>query len=417
MKVKLVNETFKQFISTWDKKFFFAVGGYGSGKSYHVGLKIIIKCLQEKRKVLVVREVYATLKDSCYSLLIEILEELEIEEYYIATTSPLRIKFINGSEIMFRGCDKPEKLKSLNGVSICWLEEPTEIKYAAFKELLGRLRMSNISLHFLMSLNPVSKSSWVYKHFIDRKKIDEIELYNKKVIIDDDTFFHHSTVDDNKFVSKDYVEQLDELSTYDVDLHRIARLGHFGELGEKVFNNVIKMSKIEIESKINSIYRSDNIERYGMDFGFVTSYNAIVKCNVDHKNKILYISYEYYKKGMTDDQTANEIQHLKNVRIIAESAEPKAIKYYNQQGFNFRAVKKGKVIDGIKKLKRFKQIIISEECPNCYREFKELAYKKNKNDDIIEDEYNLDCHSVDSVRYSLDDYEVSDLKGNSLRAI
>lgn len=417
MKVKLVNETFKQLISTWDKKFFFAVGGYGSGKSYHVALKLILKCLQEKRKVLVVREVYATLKDSCYSLLVEILEELEIEGYYIATTSPLRIKFINDSEIMFRGCDKPEKLKSLNGVSICWLEELPEIKYAAFKELLGRLRMANTSLHFLMSLNPVSKNSWVYKHFIEHNSIDDIELYNNKTLINADTFFHHSTVDDNKFVTKEYIEQLDDLATYDADLHRIARLGHFGELGEKVFSNVIRLNKDEIEKRISIINKSDNIERYGMDFGFVTSYNAIVKCNVDHKNKILYISYEYYKKGMTDDQTANEIQHLKNVRIIAESAEPKAIKYYNQQGFNFRAVKKGKVIDGIKKLKRFKQIVISEECPNCYREFKELSYKKNKNDDIIEDEYNLDPHTIDAARYSLDDYEVSDLKGNSLRAI
>lgn len=382
-----------------------------------MALKLILKCLQEKRKVLVVREVYATLKDSCYSLLLEILEELEIDGYYVATTSPLRIKFINGSEIMFKGCDKPEKLKSLNGVSICWLEELPEIKYVAFKEILGRLRTANTSLHFLMSLNPVSKSNWVYKHFIERNNIDDVELYNQKTIINTDTFFHHSTVDDNKFVSKDYIEQLDELATYDMDLHRIARLGHFGESGEKVFSNIIKVGKEEIEKMIGTIQRADNIERYGMDFGFVTSYNAIVKCNVDHKNKILYISYEYYKKGMTDDQTALDIQHLKNVRIIAESAEPKAIKYYNQQGFNFRAVKKGKVIDGIKKLKRFKKIIISEECPNCYREFKELAYKKNKNGDIVEDEYNLDPHTIDSVRYSLDDYEVSDLKGNSLRAI
>lgn len=415
--IKEINNSFLPMIAEWGKKFFFVVGGYGSSKSYNVAFKIILKCLREKRKVLVVREVYATLKDSCYSLLVEILEDLNLEEHYTATTSPLKIRFSNGSEIIFRGCDKPEKLKSLNGVSICWLEEPTEIKYMAFKELLGRLRMSNISLHFLMSLNPVSKSSWVYKHFIERKKIDEIKLYDKKIIIDEDTFFHHSTVDDNKFVSRDYIEQLDELATYDTDLHRIARMGHFGELGEKVFSNVVKVSKTEIENKINSIYRSDNIERYGMDFGFVTSYNAIVKCNVDHKNKILYISYEYYKKDMTDDQTAREIQHLKNVRIIAESAEPKAIKYYNQQGFNFRAVKKGKVIDGIKKLKRFKQIVISEECPNCYREFKELSYKKNKNDDIVEDEFNIDPHTIDAVRYSLDDYEVSDLKGNSLRAI
>jgi len=42
--------------------------------------------------------------------------------------------------------DKPEKLKSINNISLIWLEECSEIKYAGFKELLGCLRHPTLDL-------------------------------------------------------------------------------------------------------------------------------------------------------------------------------------------------------------------------------------------------------------------------------
>ena len=63
-----------------------------------------------------------------------------------------------------------------------------------------------------------------------------------------------------------------------------------------------------------------------------------------------------------------------------------------------------------KKIKRFKKIFISESCPNCYRELKELTYKEDKNGNLIPDQFNIDPHSFSAVWYALDDYEVSDLK-------
>lgn len=57
---KEVNPHFEDFLFDLDHKFYFLVGGYGSSKSYHVGLKLILKLLSEKRTALVVREVYDT---------------------------------------------------------------------------------------------------------------------------------------------------------------------------------------------------------------------------------------------------------------------------------------------------------------------------------------------------------------------
>ena len=61
--------------------FYFLVGGYGSSKSYHVAVKLIKKLLEEKRKALVVREVFDTIRDSCYDLLQEVAEAMGVDGY------------------------------------------------------------------------------------------------------------------------------------------------------------------------------------------------------------------------------------------------------------------------------------------------------------------------------------------------
>ena len=156
-----VNDRFYDFIDDWNSKFYFLVGGYGSSKSYHVAAKLIKKLLQEKRKALVVREVFDTIRDSCFDLLEEVAISMGVEESMKFISSPMQVKFSNGSKIIFKGMDKPAKLKSINGVSIIWIEECSEVKYAGFKELLGRLRHPTLSNHIILSTNPVSKSTFL----------------------------------------------------------------------------------------------------------------------------------------------------------------------------------------------------------------------------------------------------------------
>ncbi|WP_412758597.1 phage terminase large subunit [Lysinibacillus xylanilyticus] len=89
--------------------------------------------LEEKRTALVVREVYDTHRDSTFSLFTEIIEDFGLSGKVKTSSSPTTVKFLNGSKIIFRGMDKPEKLKSINNISLIWLEECSEIKYASFK--------------------------------------------------------------------------------------------------------------------------------------------------------------------------------------------------------------------------------------------------------------------------------------------
>ena len=233
------NDHFEDFIFDWDYKFYFLVGGYGSSKSYHVATKLLIKLLQEKRLALVVREVYDTIRDSCYSLLEEVAINIGIWDKLKFKTSPMQIIFPNGSKIIFKGMDNPAKLKSINGVSIIWLEECSEVKYAGYKELLGRLRHMTASNHIICSTNPIGEDNWTFKHFFrddenNRLILDDNKLYENRIMKLNNTYYHHSTCEDNYFLPKSYIEELDQMKEYDPDLYRVARQGRFGVNGTKV---------------------------------------------------------------------------------------------------------------------------------------------------------------------------------------
>ncbi|WP_309087514.1 PBSX family phage terminase large subunit [Domibacillus sp.] len=419
---KEVNPHFDDFLFDWSTKFQFLVGGYGSSKSYHVALKIILKLLEEKRTALIVREVYDTHRDSTFSLLEELVIDLGLEDHVKCMTSPMQIRFPNGSKIIFKGMDKPAKLKSINNISVIWIEECSEVKYAGFKELLGRLRHPTLKLHMILSTNPVGEDNWSFKHFFrddinKRLILDDAELYEKRTIVTNDTYYHHSTAKDNLFLPESYIAQLDELKEYDPDLYRIARKGRFGVNGIKVLPQFTVAPHEEVMEAIALINKP--LMRAGMDFGFVDSYNALLRLAVDHEKKILYIYWEYYKNQMTDDQTAEELKEFAETKelIKADSAEPKTIKYFRRMGFNMVGAKKfkGSRLQYIKKVKRFRKIICSEQCTNTIYELKDLTYAIDKNGDIIEDEFKIDPHTLSAIWYGLDNYEVTDLKEKGQR--
>ena len=436
-----VSNRFASFLTDWEYEQYLLLGGYGSGKSYHIALKIILKLMEEKRTALVVRNVYDTIKESCFALFKEILSKADLlsdETSYrrkktdgkvIAVQSPMEIRFPNGSRIIFKGMDNTEKIKSIHGVSIVWMEECSEIRYEAYTELLGRIREPNITLHFIMSCNPVGKENWVYNTFFvhtddkGKEKViqDAEELYRRRTLINkkNGIYYHHSLPDDNPFLPQSYIKRLDSLKMTDKRLWVVARWGRFGASGTRVLPNfMVAKDPIQFRNKINSI--SSQYHFFGLDFGFEESYNALLSCCVDDKNKILYIYDEVYMNHITDDRFSQR-EDVRRVAeragrcekpICADSAEPKTIQFYRQQGFNMYGAKKyiGSRLQNTKKIKRFRKIVCSPKCKNTIKELKDLTYAKDSKGNAIYDEFNIDPHTFSALWYALDTYTVADIK-------
>lgn len=441
---KDVAPVYFDFMFDWYYKTYLLVGGYGSGKSYHIALKIILKLLEEKRKCMVVREVYDTIQDSCYDLICEILEDLglytdDVSEWrrspkrVLCQKAPLRVKFHNGSTIIFKGMDKPEKIKSINGVSIVWLEECSEIKYAGYKEILGRLRTPNVSIHFILSCNPVGKENWVYRHFFSRIDDDGSEtvilddelLYEKKYIVKNGVYYMHTIPEDNIFLPKEYLRTLDEIKDFDEPLWRVAKLGRFGANGTRVLPQLVVAKSPKMFTMAIKELGEENMY-FGFDFGFEESYNAVLSMSVDSKHGILYIWDEIYINHLTDDMMC-ELPKMVALRdrlndmatrgvnkmIVADNEDPKAVSYYRQQGYRIRSCRNkfaGSRLSNTRKIKRFRRIVVSPKCKNTIRELRDLTYKKDNKGNVVYDEFSIDPHTFSAIWYALDTVTVADAK-------
>jgi len=181
----------------------------------------------------------------------------------------------------------------------------------------------------------------------------------------------------------------------------------------------LKMRETSTET-LESVKQRERLEHYrGLDFGYVTSYNALVECCVDRKHNNLYIYNEYYKRKQSNMELMKGIEHLKGSwEIRCDAAEPKTIAELKKGGFYARPCKKGvgSVKNGIKKLQGFDNIYIVESCKNVWREFNTLEHPKDdRTGKVNEDKYNIDPHTVDAMRYALDKFGHFNLKDRASR--
>lgn len=422
----LVNDAFEDIIHDWNYETYLLIGGYGSSKSHHGFTKVILKCLEEPgRTVMVVRKTYASMKNSCFSLINKILKSSGINSYCTTKKSPFEFIFDNGSRIFLAGIDDPESMKSVDDVSIVIVEEADQISYEVYNELLGRIRNKEKSNHFILMTNPVSKNSWIYSHFFQReiekedgtveKKIildDEI-LYTEKTVIKKDTYYHHSTVDDNYHVPRKYIDRLDALKETDPDRWRVGRLGQFGTMGKRVLPQFSVDTEKNVLQVIEECKKRGKLRYFvGGDAGFVTSYNCLVRVAVDTEKQYLYIIKEHYIRDVVDTQYIPMIQEWKKWHIIMDCADPKLIRYMRMNGFNVSPCKKGQgsVINNIRKIKRFNKIICMDTCRNAIKELQDLTFKTDKDGHVVEDTFTIDSHFMDAIAYALNHYEVVDIK-------
>lgn len=411
-----VNKVFEDYLKDWEHYDYVIFGGYGSSKSYHTALKIVIKMLREKRRVLVVRAVANTLKESCYALFKEIIFNYNLEPFFKFTISPMKIICRNGGEIIFAGLDDPSKLKSIHDIDTVWVEESADISYSAYKELNGRLRTKK-DLHIILTFNPVSKNSWVYKHYFKKRNINEENLYKEKKIIFNKTYYFHSVALDNKFLNDEYIARLKEMKEYDEDMYRIAFLGHFGFVGEKVFSNYEELEHKKVMQQVNKLSQYGTGNLYdGLDLGFSVSYNALIRCAIDRESNHLYIYSETYNKGLINSELIANIKDIfksKYNRLIVDSSRPELIEEIVRNHIRAYPSKKGagSVIDGLQKIKSFRKVYISSECKHVLEDFSEFSHKKDKNGEYIENEFNIDSHTIDAIKYALEEYTPRRLKG------
>lgn len=368
-------------------------GGASSGKSHGVVQKVVIKACQKwkhPRKILFLRKVGATIKDSIFEDVKSCLSDLGLLERCKVNMTDYRITLPNGAVFLFKGMDDPEKIKSIKGLSDILMEEATEFTLEDYTQLTIRLReKKHKNRQIFLMFNPVSKTNWVFKHFF----AEGVKVNPKRVII------YHTSYKNNKFLDDEVKQTIEELAERNPAYYRIYALGEFATLDKLVFPKYEKrlLSKEELKHLPSF---------FGLDFGYINDPSAFVHVKINQDTKTIYIMEEYVKKHMLNNEIAEMIKSLGYAKeeIYADSAEKKSIDEIRLKGISkIKPVKKGagSVLQGIQFIQQYK-IIIDERCFKTIEEFDNYTWKKDKktNEYINEpvDTYN---HTIDAVRYAL----------------
>lgn len=380
-------------------------GGRSSTKSSFVSIAIpLCMMLDAKENIhsngVVLRKVADTLKTSVFSTMLWALDELGVSEYWEARTSPMTLTYLpTGQQVLFRGCDDPRKLKSIKFVKgyckYIWYEELDEFYgMEEIRNINQSLMRGGDNIKVFFSYNPPKVlSNWT--------NVEGFRHVEGRLV-------HHSTYLDvpKEWLAQDFLIEAELLKQENELYYRNEYLGEPTGTGGQVFDN-LDIRKIEEEE----IKRFDNILD-GNDFGFAIDPDCYLQVYYDKTRRRLYAFNELYKVGMSNKQLADEIKRIKigGSYITCDSAEPKSIAELKSYGLRVKPAKKGpdSIEYGIKFLQKLNSIIIDPvRCPNIAREFRNYEYEQDKNGNFKSQYPDKDNHSIDAMRYAIEDYTIA----------
>ena len=143
----------------------------------------------------------------------------------------------------------------------------------------------------------------------------------------------------------------------------------------------------------------------GMDFGYSSDPNALIKIHLDKKRKKLYVFDEYYQAGMSDDELLRVCKGFFGKEIVTcDNADAKTIDYLAMNGINTVPSIKGadSINRGIRYLQGY-DIIIHKSCQNFKNEIEQYHWKEDKYGNAMAKPVDANNHLLDALRYAVED--------------
>ena len=267
-------------LTTDEARYLILYGGADSGKSHYAAQKIIIRCLQEENhRVLLVRKVQRTIRHSQFQILKDIIIQAGLLSVFNLVPSTLTIYGPNGNEIIGAGIDDPEKLKSIHGITIVWIEEATELLEEDFEELDRRVRgVKKYYKQIMMSFNPINDGHWLnHEFFMDlppkQHCIQQSEHRGQKVTV------CQSNHEDNKYVDP---KDAARYKTFTGNTKIVYEVGLWG--GKTDPDQIISHEMIQnaflVEPKEGESSLGVDVARYGDDKTVLTLTNGNAVQNI-----------------------------------------------------------------------------------------------------------------------------------------
>lgn len=260
---EIVNESFLPLIHNTDR-YLIMYGGRGSSKSMFETDRSIYQCLTHKYfRCVLVRNTYATIKDSQYQSLVDRINQLGLSSLFEFKLQPLEINCINGNKFLARGCDDTTKLKSIKDPTKVWYEEdiPTESDFITITTSIRDAKAD--LLQEVFTINPEVdgdfQENWFWKKFFLGHSEKSFSSSFKETVggkeVELKYTVHHSTYHDNRWITEGFIVFLLNLKRQDPYYYTIYCLGEWGNRitgGNfyKAFNRGLTVTKTQYNPAI-----------------------------------------------------------------------------------------------------------------------------------------------------------------------
>ena len=406
---KIYNKLFR-WIMKHEYTEYTLTGGRGSCKSSFISLCIIILIVMFPQfNALIIRKNANTLRTSVYEQIVWAIEKLGLRGRFKipkSETSALPIVYLrkNGVKqyIIFRGCDNPEKIKSIKIASgyfgIIWFEEKTEFTPAEIQNVKVSAMRGGSQFYVFESYNPPSaKRHWCNTDARTPKK--------------DRVVFHTTYLDiPREWLGEAILNEIEHTKNTNERAYRNIFLGEATGTGLNIFENVELREITDEEIAAFDFFYS------GIDWGYYPDPFAFSTSSYNAAKQTLYIFDELYlnKRGNYEafkDLTEHMEAHGMSIatdRITADSAEPKSVADFRSWGGNVRGAIKGigsrdasfKWLQGLRRI-----VIDPARCPRIADEFTLYEHEIDKRTGEVMSGYpdGQPDHGIDTIRYALEE--------------
>jgi phage terminase large subunit len=339
------------------------LGGTRSGKTFAILQFLIVKAIENKETITIVRKTIPSLKRTVMKDFKDILQGLNIwqDENFNVTD---RVYNLYDSTFQFISTDDADKLRGIKS-TITFFEEASEIDEESVFQLSIRT-----SGKIIFAYNPtISPYHWL-------RTMQDCERYI-------------TTYKDNPYLPKEMIDAIENLQHTNEKYWKIYGKGEFAPNDKAIF-------QFELCDSIDADFVG-----FGIDFGFSNDPTAL--CAVYKNSDTIFLEELIYEKGMvTNDIVAklNSLDIQKTEEIWGDSAEPRLIEELYRSGFNIKPVVKGKdsIKFGIGVMQNYK-IQILKTSQNLINEMYAYQYSTDKHGYTTDTpEGGLD-HLIDAARY------------------
>ena len=396
-------------------------GSRASKKSKTTALNIIKRMMQyPEANTLVVRKVFRTLKDSCFTELKWAINRLGVSAYWEIKESPLEMTYLpTGQKIYFRGLDDPLKVTSIT-VEIgylcwCWIEEAYEITNEDdFNMLDESIRgaipeETGLFKQITLTFNPWNEKHWIRKRFFgeitgkDAQGNPTYRFHDSWTSPDGQIYATTTNYLCNEWLDTADLKVFNTMKENNPRRYKVAGLGGWGIVDGLIFDNW----REEAFDYLAISKKPDVKSAFGLDFGYTNDPTALFCGLVSEKERTIWVFDELYEKALTNRAICDRITGMGygKERIKADCAEPKSIDELRDAGLHrIRAARKGKdsVNNGIQYIQGY-TIIVHPRCVNFITEISNYTWAEDKFGAKINvpiDDFN---HLMDAMRYGLED--------------